>query len=99
MQPNYLYYYDATNKPTTLGGECGYKAIECVGRYPAPAGTFPAPKAPTDWIRGHAHSMYSFIDAIYQNKQNSPSFSDGAHVQAVMEAAYRSADEGKEIKV
>ena len=93
MQPNYLYYYDATQKPTTLGGECGYKAIECVGRYPAPGGAFPAPKAPSDWIRGHVESYYSFLRSVDRGQEASPSFADAAHVQAVMEAAYDSASQ------
>ena len=99
MQPNFLYFYDATKKPTALGGDCGYKAIECVGRYPAPGGAFPAPKAPTDWIRGHAGSMYSFVNAVHTGIQNHPDFTDGAYVQRVMEAAYRSAELKKEINI
>lgn len=94
MQPNFLYFYDVTEKGGALGGERGYKAIETVGRYPAPGGLFPAPKAPTDWIRGHAHSIYSFFDALYEGRNPSPDFDDGAHVQAVMEAAYASAESG-----
>jgi len=99
MQPNFLYFYDATAKPTALGGDCGYKAIECVGRYPAPGGAFPAPKAPTDWIRGHVQSMYSFLDSVHHGVQGHPDFSDGAYVQAVMEAAYRSAELKTEVKL
>ena len=99
MQPNFLYFYDATTKPITLGGECGYKAIECVGRYPVPGGAFPAPKAPTDWIRGHAGSMYSFVNAVHTGIQNHPDFTDGAYVQRVMDAAYRSAELKKEISI
>lgn len=99
MQPNFLYFYDATAKPTALGGDCGYKAIECVGRYPAPGGAFPAPKAPSDWIRGHVGSMYSFLNAVYSGTRSYPDFFEGAYVQAVMEAAYRSADSRTEEKV
>ena len=99
MQPNFLYFYDATIKPSTLGGESGYQAIECVGRYPAPGGFFPAPKAPSDWLRGHVGSMYSFLRSVATGIQVAPDFTDGAHVQAVMDAAYRSANEGKEITV
>ena len=94
--PNFLYFYDATAKSGALGGDRGYKAIETVGRYPSPGGAFPAPKAPTDWIRGHAHSMYSFLNAVYTGTEPIPNFDDGAHVQAVMEAAYASAKSGKE---
>ncbi len=96
MQPNFLYFYDATEKPDVLGGSTGYQAIECVGRYPAPGGAFPAPKAPSDWLRGHVGSMYDFLNAVYTGVQNHPDFADGAHVQAVMAAAYRSAQTHKE---
>ena len=99
MQPNFLYFYDATSRPDTLGGSCGYKAIECVGRYPSPGGLFPAPKAPADWIRGHVGSMYSFLNSVYTGIQAAPDFTDGAYVQAVMEAAYMSAERKKEIKI
>ncbi len=92
MQPNFLYFYDATEKPDTLGGNTGYQAIECVGRYPAPGGGFPAPKAPSDWLRGHVGSMYSFLNSVDTGVQAHPDFTDGAHVQAVMAAAYRSAE-------
>ena len=90
MQPNFLYFYDATEKPTTLGGNTGYQAIECVGRYPAPGGIFPAPKAPADWLRGHVGSMYSFLNAVHTGTPAAPTFADGAYVQKIMEAAYRS---------
>ncbi len=99
MQPNYLYFYDASEKPQMLGGTNGYTAIECVGRYPSPGGAFPAPKAPSDWLRGHVGSMYSFLNSVYTGVQAAPDFKDGAHVQAVMDAAYRSAAEKKEISL
>lgn len=99
MNPNYLYFYDTSRPSGVLGGERGYTAIECVGRYPSPAGGFPAPKAPIGWLRGHLGSMYNFLNSVDTGVQAAPSFSDGAHVQAVMEAAYRSAKEGKEIKL
>lgn len=96
MQPNFLYFYDATERPSVLGGNTGYQAIECVGRYPAPGGAFPAPKAPSGWLRGHVGSMYSFLNSVYTGKQAAPDFYDGAHVQAVMAAAYRSASSQRE---
>ena len=99
MQPNYLYFYDATRASGALGGECGYTAIECVGRYPDPAGAFPASKAPVGWLRGHVGSMYSFLHSVDIGLQAAPNFSDGAHVQAVMEAAYRSAEQKKELLI
>ncbi len=99
MQPNYLYFYDATEKNAPLGGDSGYTAIECVGRYPAPGGGFPSPKASIGWLRGHVESMYRFLNSVHTGTQASPDFADGAHVQAVMEAAYRSAEEKREILI
>ena len=99
MNPNYLYFYDTARPSGVLGGERGFCAIECIGRYPSPAGGFPAPKAPIGWLRGHLGSMYSFLNSVDTGLQAAPDFSDGAHVQAVMEAAYRSAKERKEIDV
>ncbi len=99
MQPNFLWYYDATEKPGVLGGSTGYQAIECVGRYPAPGGSFPSPKAPSGWLRGHVESMYHFLSSVANGIQASPDFSDGAYVQTVMETAYRSDREGREIAI
>lgn len=95
MQPNFLYFYDATEKPAVLGGNTGYTAIECVGRYPAPGGAFPAPKAPSGWLRGHVGGMYTFLNAVATGTPTAPTFRDGAYVQRVMEAAYRSDRSGK----
>ena len=94
MEPNWLWFYDCTDKSGDLGGERGFKKIECCGRYPAPGGIFPGVKAPIGWLRGHIGSMYSFLDAVHNKKETSPSFSDGAYIQRIMEAAYRS-DETK----
>ena len=99
MQPNFLYFYDATEKPTVLGGNTGYQAIECVGRYPAPGGSFPAPKAPSGWLRGQIGSMFNHLCAVDSNTPAAPTFRDAAHVQAVMEAAYASAAAHKEVPV
>lgn len=99
MEPNFLRFYDSERPPEPIGGERGFTNIECVGRYPAPAGTFPSPKAPTGWLRGHIMSMYSFLNAVYTNTQNAPSFSDAAYVQYLMEEALASAADGREREV
>ena len=98
MNPNYLGFYDATAKSGDFGGECGFTRIECVGRYPAPAGKFPSPKAASGWLRGHLMSMYHFLDALHKGRQNSPSFAEAAYIQRVMDAAYRS-DESRGIRM
>ncbi len=91
MNPNYLYYYDGTAPESPLGGMRGFTRIECVGRYPLPGGTFPGAKAPVGWLRGHLGSMYAFLSCVHRGVQATPSFTDGAHVQWVMERAYESA--------
>ncbi len=94
MQPNYLDFYDATKPGGDLGGERGYTAIECVGRYPAPGGVFPSVKAPVGWLSGHVASLYAFLNAVHRGIPASPSFDEGAAVQRVIEQAYRSSEQG-----
>lgn len=90
MEPNWLWFYDMNDKGGDLGGERGFKRIECCGRYPEPAGIFPGVKAPIGWLRGHLGSMYSFLSAVAGEKQVGPNFNDAAHIQRVMQAAYES---------
>ena len=95
MEPNWLYYYHADGADVPLGGFKGFTKIECVGRYPMPGGTFPGAKAPVGWLRGHLGSMFAFLQCVNENKMPSPSFADAAHVQWVMEQAYRSDRQGR----
>lgn len=97
MDLNYLELYTKDAKDGAYGGYRGYTKIECVNRYPAPAGIFPGIKAPIGWLRGHLGSMYAFCDAVINNKATSPSFDEGAYVQKILESAYLSDSEGKEI--
>lgn len=97
MDPNYLYFYDATAKGAPFGGDRGYTRIECVGRYPAPASGFPTPKAPIGWLRGHMACMTNYLTCVSDGVPCSPSFADGAAVQALLEAAVRSDREGREV--
>jgi len=87
MDLNWLYFYDGTKDGASLGGERGYTRIECVGRYDAPGGVFPSFKAPIGWLRGHLHSMYSFLSAIHEGKGTCPDFDDAAAVQRVLTMA------------
>ena len=91
MEPNWLWYFDATRPEGALGGERGYQRLECCGRYPAPGGIFPSPKAPIGWLRGHLHSMYSFLSAVHEGRPASPSFTEAAAVQRVLDMALRDA--------
>lgn len=91
MQPNYLGFYDGRKSGGSLGGECGFTMIECVGRYPSPGGIFPSVKAPTGWLMGHLGSMHSFLSSVRSESPASPSFDDGAAVQLIMDKAMISA--------
>lgn len=95
MEPDWLYFYDADAKGGEYGGDRGFTKIECVGRYPAPSGKFPSPKAANGWLRGHIASMYAFLDTVCRGVTASPSFADGAAVQRILCAAQRSAISGR----
>lgn len=99
MEPNWLEYYDNTRPEAPLGGVKGYTRIECVQRYKKPGDGFPGPKFSVGWIRSHVHSLYNFLSCVYEGKQASPSFREGAYIQYVMEKAYESDKEGKWISV
>ena len=89
MDPDFLLFYDTASADGAYGGDRGFTRIECVGRYPDMV--FPSPKAPTGWLYGHVSSMHAYLTAVSNQTPFSPSLEDGAYVQAVMDAAYRSA--------
>ena len=90
MEPNWLEYYDNTLPEAPLGGTKGYTRIECVQRFKKPGGDFPSSKFSIGWIRSHVHSLYSFLNCVYEKKAESPSFEEGAYIQYIMEQAYKS---------
>ncbi|NPU98346.1 MAG: Gfo/Idh/MocA family oxidoreductase [Candidatus Omnitrophica bacterium] len=89
MQPNFLEYYDARPPEAVYGGDRGYRAIECVARYPKPS-IYPGPKNTVGWERFHVHSLYHFITHILDGKPSQPDIADGVKTQSVLEAALRS---------
>jgi predicted dehydrogenase len=99
MDPNYLNFYDATAVGAPMGGVRGYTRIECVGRYPSPASGFPAIKAPQGWLRGHIGCMVNYLSAVTNGTACSPSFTDGAYVQRVLEAALESDRNSREVRL
>jgi len=88
MEPNWLYFYDNEEKDAPIGGERGFRRLECIGRYPGLI--FPSVKAPAGWLYGHLASMHAFLSAVAEEGAFHPSLSDGLYVQRVMDAAYRS---------
>ena len=98
MQPNYLEFYDATAAGGDYGGDRGFKAIECVARYPSPA-SLPGPKNTIGWERFHVHSIYHFIRRVVEGVPAQPDILEGAMTQAVMEAALASSATGSWVDV
>jgi predicted dehydrogenase len=43
--------------------------------------------------------MYSYLSAVAEGRQASPSFEDGAKAQIILDAAHRSHLEGRAIKI
>lgn len=99
MEPDWLYFYDSHAENGNFGGLHGFTKIECIGRYPAPGGKFPSPKAPNGWLRGHIASMYSYLSSISHKEVACPSFEDGAKVQIVLDAAHASHIDGRVVKI
>ncbi len=95
MQPNFLEFYDNTADKDSYGGYSGFTKIECCQRYSAPGGVFPSVKSPVNWVRGHVHNMYCLCESVYRGTPSAPDFYDGIRVNRIMQAAYRSANEGK----
>lgn len=89
MQPNYLEFYDATIPEGIYGGNRGFKQIECVARYPKPAG-LPGPKNTIGWERFHIHSLYSFVNNVVNGWHGKPDIQDGIKTQCILEAALES---------
>ena len=98
MEPNWLYFYDLERPGKPIGGERGFIKIETVQRYPEPA-RFPGPKFGIGWMRYSMASIFEFLRCIAEDRDPLPSFEDGAKVQAVIDAAYLSAKEGRWVEV
>ncbi len=98
MQPNFLEFYDATLPEGPYGADRGFKAIECVARYPKPA-TLPGPKNTIGWERFHVHCLHHFITHVVRGTPAKPDILDGAKTQAVMEAALEAGETGSWVKV
>jgi predicted dehydrogenase len=94
MEPDYLEIYDGKLPDGDLGGRHGWQRIASVHRYPAPGGKFPSPKATVGWLRGHVHCLFSFLQAVAQNRPAQPSLADGVHLQRMLEAVLESARSG-----
>lgn len=52
-----------------------------------------------DFVRTHAECQWQFLKAIAEDRPTQPTLADGLHIQAVMEAAERSSQEGRWVEI
>jgi len=92
-EPNYLEIYDARRPDGPLGGSSGWQRLACIQKYPPPGDKFPGGKNSLGWMRAFIHSIYSFLCAIAEGRQGSPTLAEGIHRQRLLEALLRSAED------
>ena len=96
---HHLFYYDCSRPGKPIGGTRGWTAIDCGGRYEAPAGGFPTPKASIGWLRGHMHCLYNFLSNVSAGRPSSPDLARGIYVQGLMEKVRDAAKSGQWINL
>ena len=99
MDPGWLEFFDNTAPEVPLGGLRGFTRIECLGRYPAPGGSFLPAKNAVGWERAHMHCYYSFLESLALGREPSPSIAEAARLQELLEIAAVSAREERWMKV
>jgi len=95
MDANWLDAYDASLPESALGGDRGYRRIECVTRYPKPY-SLGATKNTVGWLNFHIQSLHDFVENVARSLEGrdgnlySPSFADGVKAQQIVAACQRS---------
>ena len=97
MEPNWIQFFDNTDPGGAYGGSKGFKKIESCQRYPDVL--LPTPKNSIGWRDSHRHCLFNFVRCVAEGRPASPDLADGAAVQQIMDAAYRSAANGTWVKV
>jgi len=87
MEPNFLWAYDQTLPPS----ERGWRALETVQTYPAPA-VFPPSKVGVGWLRAHAACLHNFLAAVAEGRPAEPGLEVGVQLQYLMADAYDMAE-------
>ena len=95
MEADWLDAYDATLPEASLGGDRGYRRIECVTRYPKPY-SLGATKNTAGWLNFHIASLFDFVQNVANFEMGdrlsplSPTFHDGLATQKVISACQKS---------
>lgn len=95
--PSWLEIYDTRDPDKPIGGVRGFRRVETVQRYEGQKA--PDWSMPPDFVRTHAECQYRFLRALTNDATASPTFADGLHIQAVMDAAARSSEQGRWVRV
>jgi predicted dehydrogenase len=96
MDANFLYWFDSTvNSPDP--GIPGWQRLETGQGYPG--AKIPNPRSIVGWTRFHAENLHRYIRSVKEGASFSPNELDGYEAQAVLEAAYESAESGSWAKV
>ena len=95
--PSYLEIYDTRDISSPQGGLRGFKKIETVGRYDGQKA--PDVTMPTGFVRTHTECQYQFLKAIWEDRDGSPNFQRGLHIQEVLEAVIKSSELGQWVKL
>jgi predicted dehydrogenase len=85
MDPNYLYLAD----PAVAASEGGWMQVPTIQRYPD--AVLPGADVPLGMMRFHIASVADFLRRTLADRAYDPGLAEGARVQAVIDAAERSA--------
>jgi len=99
MDPGFVHVYDTRDPDGAIGGRRGYKAIEALNKDPHSKSNFPGPRFNPGWLRGHAASQYQFMKSVHEGAKATPSFKDGAYIQKLMNALYRTKNSERWVEV
>ncbi|MBL8134454.1 MAG: Gfo/Idh/MocA family oxidoreductase [Anaerolineae bacterium] len=91
--PSWLEVYDVSDPASPLGGMRGFRRVETVQRYDG--AKVPDWTMAPDFVRTHAECQYQFLKALNDGRTPTPTFRDGLHIQAVIDAAVRSSEAGR----
>lgn len=97
MDANFLYWFDQLAARTPDPGLLGWRRLETGQGYPG--AKIPNPRSIVGWTRFHAENLHRFIRSVKDGTPFAPDERDGYEAQAVLEAAYQSAESGSWAKV
>jgi len=99
VDPNWLEFYDVQDPAEPIGGVRGFRRIETIGNYPAPAGNMARAKLNIGWLAAHVACLHNFLAAIAGSSRANPTFRQAAELQRLIDAAYVSSRTGQWVTV